>query len=85
VLAGGSDDGGETNPTCLAELAGVGVSTVSQHLSMLRLVGVCRPRRAGQHIWYELVDDRVRDLVHQLLAPTASNPETTTAASERRA
>jgi DNA-binding transcriptional ArsR family regulator len=62
---------GETNPTCLAELAGVAVPTVSQHLSKLRLAGVCRPRRDGQRVWYELVDPVVRDLVRQLLGPAA--------------
>ena len=62
---------GETNPTCLAELAGVAVPAVSQHLSKLRLAGVCRPRRDGQRVWYELVDAGVRDLVRQLLGPAA--------------
>jgi DNA-binding transcriptional ArsR family regulator len=60
---------GETNPSCLAELSGTGVPAVSQHLAKLRLAGVCRPRRDGQRVWYELVDDSVRDLVHQLLTP----------------
>jgi DNA-binding transcriptional ArsR family regulator len=60
---------GETNPTCLAELAGVGAPAVSQHLAKLRLAGICRPRREGQRVWYELVDARVRDLVVELLAP----------------
>jgi DNA-binding transcriptional ArsR family regulator len=58
---------GETNPSCLAELAGVGVAAVSQHLAKLRLAGICRPRRDGQRVWYELVDERVKDLVRQLL------------------
>jgi DNA-binding transcriptional ArsR family regulator len=60
---------GESNPSCLAELSGVGVPAVSQHLAKLRLAGVCRPRRDGQRVWYELVDDSVRDLVNRLLAP----------------
>lgn len=60
---------GETNPTCLAELAGVGIPAVSQHLAKLRLAGICRPRRDGQRVWYELVDARVRDLVADLLSP----------------
>ena len=58
---------GETNPTCLAELAGVGVPAVSQHLAKLRLAGICRPRRDGQRVWYELVDTPVRELVRDLL------------------
>jgi DNA-binding transcriptional ArsR family regulator len=69
---------GETNPSCLADLTGVGVSGVSQHLSKLRLAGVCRPRRAGQQIWYELVDADVRALVRQLLDP-ATPPQQVTA------
>lgn len=63
---------GETNPTCLAELAGVGVPAVSQHLAKLRLAGVCRPRRDGQRVWYELVDARVKHLVRELLGPVQS-------------
>ena len=58
---------GETNPTCLAELAGVGVPAVSQHLAKLRLAGICRSRRDGQRVWYELVDVPVRELVRDLL------------------
>lgn len=60
---------GETNPSCLAELAGVGIPAVSQHLAKLRLAGVCRPRRDGQRVWYELIDAPVRDLVRNLLEP----------------
>ena len=61
---------GETNPTCLAELAGVGIPAVSQHLAKLRLAGVCRPRRDGQRVWYELIDPSVKSLVRYLLKPT---------------
>jgi len=68
---------GETNPSCLAELAGVGVSAVSQHLGKLRLAGVCRARRTGQQIWYELVDGEVRALVRQLLDPAAGTDRAT--------
>jgi DNA-binding transcriptional ArsR family regulator len=69
---------GETNPTCLAELAGVPVQGVSQHLSRLRLSGVVRARRDGQRVWYELVDAHVRALVQELLA--APGPDAATAA-----
>src|SRR4051812_26278068 len=67
---------GESNPSCLAELSGIGVPAVSQHLAKLRLAGGCRPRRDGQRSWYELVDDSVRDLVNQLLAPTTTATRT---------
>ena len=75
---------GETNPSCLAELAGVGVGAVSQHLAKLRLAGVCRPRRDGQRVWYELVDLTVRGLVLQLLVP-AADPAPAVGATDARA
>lgn len=68
---------GETNPTCLAELAGVGIPAVSQHLAKLRLAGACRAHRDGQRVWYELVDAGLRALVRGLLEParsTANSP-----------
>ncbi|WP_216870689.1 ArsR/SmtB family transcription factor [Modestobacter excelsi] len=68
---------GETNPTCLAELAGVPVQGVSQHLSRLRLSGVVRARRDGQRVWYELIDAHVRALVQELL--DAPGPDAATA------
>lgn len=65
---------GESNVACLAELAGAGVPAVSQHLAKLRLAGVVRPHRAGQRVFYELVDERVRDLVAGLLAAPPDAP-----------
>jgi DNA-binding transcriptional ArsR family regulator len=73
---------GETNPSCLAQLAGVPVQGVSQHLAKLRLAGAVRPRRDGQRVWYELADPEVRELVEQLLAASradASSAEATSA------
>jgi DNA-binding transcriptional ArsR family regulator len=58
---------GESDVACLAELADAGVATVSQHLAKLRLAGIVRPERHGQHMVYELVDAGVRDLVRSLL------------------
>jgi ArsR family transcriptional regulator, virulence genes transcriptional regulator len=75
---------GETNPSCLAQLAGVPVQGVSQHLAKLRLAGAVRPRRDGQRVWYELADREVRDLVEHLLAASradASSAEATSALS----
>ena len=59
---------GESDVSCLAKLAGVGLPGVSQHLSKLRLAGVVRGRREGQRIVYELVDSAVAELVAGLLA-----------------
>jgi DNA-binding transcriptional ArsR family regulator len=58
---------GETNPTCLAELSGLELPAVSQHLAKLRLAGVCDARRDGQRVWYELTDPDVRALVSHVL------------------
>lgn len=77
---------GETNPTCLAQLAGVPVQGVSQHLAKLRLSGAVRPRRDGQRVWYELADPQVRDLVDHLLAASCDGdgaPAATAAAAAR--
>ena len=63
---------GETNPSCLAELTGAGMATVSQHLAKLRLAGVCRAERDGQRMVYELVDEEVRALVTGLLGTGAA-------------
>lgn len=59
---------GETSVACLAELAGAGVPTVSQHLAKLRLAGIVRARREGVYMFHELVDDEVRGLLGGLLA-----------------
>lgn len=59
---------GESSVACLADLAGVTPTAVSQHLAKLRLAGAVRPRRDGQRVWYELADPEVRDLVEHLLA-----------------
>lgn len=75
---------GESNPTCLAELAGVGVPAVSQHLAKLRLAGVCRTHRDGQRVWYELVDVGVRDLIGQLLGHPESSAELASPAENSR-
>jgi DNA-binding transcriptional ArsR family regulator len=58
---------GESDVSCLAGLAGVGMPAVSQHLSKLRLAGVVHCRREGQRMVYELIDSTVRDLVADLL------------------
>ena len=65
---------GESNVACLAELAGAGVPAISQHLAKLRLAGVVHARREGQRVFYELVDEGIRDLVASLLhAPPATH------------
>ena len=67
---------GESHVACLADLAGAGVATVSQHLAKLRLAGIVHPRREGQHMIYELIDVGVRELVSELLTSTTSRQPT---------
>lgn len=38
-------------------------STVSQHISKLKSAGIIRGERRGTEIYYEVVDEKVRDIV----------------------
>src|SRR5437764_1479421 len=58
---------GEWCVTELAEAAGVGLSTVSQQLRLLRAERIVARRRAGKHIYYSLADRHVSDLIHNVL------------------
>lgn len=51
----------------LADAAGVGMSTVSQRLRLLRDAHLVRRRREGKHVYYELADDHVGELVRAAL------------------
>ena len=55
----------------LAEAAGVGLSTVSQQLRLLRAERIVERRRTGKHIFYSLADRHVIDLVTNALAHAA--------------
>ena len=58
---------GEACVSELAELMGVGISTVSQQLKVLwteRLIG---RRREGKHIFYRLADEHVSGIVRAVL------------------
>ena len=54
---------GEWCVTELAEAAGVGLSTVSQQLRLLRAERIVARRRAGKHIFYSLADSHVTGLI----------------------
>jgi ArsR family transcriptional regulator len=58
---------GEWCVTELAEAAGVGLSTVSQQLRILRAERIVERRRTGKHIYYSLADRHVIDLVTNAL------------------
>ncbi len=59
---------------CVSELLDsqdAGLSTVSQRLKLLRQVGLVSRRREGKHIYYQLADTHVRELVDNALAHAA--------------
>lgn len=62
---------GEWCVTELADAAGVGLSTVSQQLRLLRAERIVTRRRAGKHIFYSLADAHVSDLIHSAIEHAA--------------
>lgn len=53
----------ESNVICLAELAGVSPTGVSQHLAKLRLAGLVTTRREGTFVFYSVGDRHVARLL----------------------
>lgn len=58
---------GEWCVTELAEAAGVGLSTVSQQLRILRAERLVSRRRAGKHIFYGLADKHIAELLRSAI------------------
>lgn len=58
---------GESSVACLADLAGVSPTAVSQHLAKLRLAGLVKGRREGTFVFYSAADEHVRRLLAQVL------------------
>lgn len=58
---------GESSVTCLADLAGVSPTSVSQHLAKLRLAGLVRGRREGTFVYYTAADNHVYALLAEAL------------------
>jgi DNA-binding transcriptional ArsR family regulator len=58
---------GEWCVTELADAAGVGLSTVSQQLRMLRAERIVERRRSGKHTFYSLADRHMIDLITNAL------------------
>ncbi|GAB3707288.1 ArsR/SmtB family transcription factor [Mariniluteicoccus flavus] len=56
---------GESSVNCLAELAGVSATSVSQHLAKLRLAGLVHARREGTFIYYTAANAHVQALLTQ--------------------
>ncbi|MGD0675785.1 MAG: metalloregulator ArsR/SmtB family transcription factor [Polyangiaceae bacterium] len=66
---------GERCVTELAEAAGVGLSTVSQQLRMLRAERIVQRRRSGKHTFYSLADHHVIDLITNALDHASEDHE----------
>jgi ArsR family transcriptional regulator len=64
---------GEWCVTELAEAAGVGLSTVSQQLRILRAEHIVSRRRDGKHIHYALSDRHMIDVIRNVLEHVAES------------
>ena len=51
----------------LAEAAGLGLSTVSQQLRLLRSAHLVKRRRSGKHVFYRLADAHVAEIIRSAL------------------
>lgn len=58
---------GERCVTDLAAAVGVGLSTVSQQLRVLRAEGLVIAHRKGKHVFYSLADQHVVELINGVL------------------
>lgn len=65
---------GESNVTCLAELAGASQPATSQHLAKLRLAGLVTATRQGGFVLYELARPETRRLLAQALGLRVPKP-----------
>jgi ArsR family transcriptional regulator len=66
---------GEKNVGELAEVLGIKQSNTSQHLAILRKIGIISPRKAGSTVYYKLVNQKIAkacDLVHEVIADKLS-------------
>lgn len=59
---------GESNVGALAEAVGTTSTTVSQHLSKLRLSGLVESRREGTFVYYSATSDHVRRVLAEALS-----------------
>lgn len=60
-------EAGELSVNELAEQVGKAPAAVSQHLAKLRWAKVVQTRQEGTRVFYSLIDEHARELVHQAL------------------
>jgi DNA-binding transcriptional ArsR family regulator len=68
--------GGERTVNELTDMLGLKQSNTSQHLAVLRRVGVVSPRRDGSAVYYRLANPKIAeacDLVHEVIAEQLKN------------
>jgi DNA-binding transcriptional ArsR family regulator len=68
--------GGEKTVGELTAILGIMQSNTSQHLAVLRKIGVITPRREGNTVYYRLAHPRIAeacDLVHEVIATQLKN------------
>ena len=66
---------GEKSVTELVEAIGSAQGRVSSHLACLRWCGLIATRRDGKHVYYQLTDERVQELVSVAQAALAGSAE----------
>ena len=69
---------GERSVSELTEILGLKQSNTSQHLAVLRKIGVITPRREGSTVYYKLVNPKIAeacDLVHEVIAEQLRNKQ----------
>lgn len=64
----------EASVSELADLAGQGLSTVSQQLRVLHRAGLVQRRREGKHIYYRPADGHVVALIRDAIAHAGEAP-----------
>jgi ArsR family transcriptional regulator, virulence genes transcriptional regulator len=68
--------GGERTVGELTETLGIKQSNTSQHLAVLRKIGVITPRKEGNTVYYRLAHPKIAeacDLVHEVIAEQLKN------------
>ncbi len=67
---------GEKTVGELAETLGLKQSNTSQHLAILRKIGLISPRKEGNTVYYRLVSTKIAeacDMVHEVIAEQLRN------------
>ena len=68
---------GEKAVSDLSRILGLKQSNTSQHLAVLRKIGIISPRKEGSTVYYRLTNPRIGeacDLVHEVIAEMTTEP-----------